>query len=65
MGENKGLKEIQSNMDALSMAMLVGSSKEIYVAIRIARDGNDNASGPSGSANIYESTRMGRTQGKK
>lgn len=58
MGENNSLKEIQFDTDALLMAMSVGFSREMYVAIRIASDGNDNGSGPSASANIYEDTGM-------
>ena len=41
----KGLREIQTYVDALSMAMFVDSSKEIYVCIRIANPGSDQGVG--------------------
>ena len=39
IGENKGLKEIQSDIDVLAMALTLNShNKEMYVEIRIADD---------------------------
>lgn len=44
---HKGLKEIQTNLDALSMALSVGSSKEIIVYIKINSRGHAHGVGPS------------------
>ena len=56
-GENKGLKEIHFDIDALSMTILVDFSREIYVRIRIPSVVSDHGVRPS--ATIDEGTGMG------
>ena len=46
--ENKGLKEIQTDLNAPRMAMFVDSSKEVYVCIRVTNASNDHGCGPGG-----------------
>lgn len=38
-GQEKGLQEIKNNLDVLSMAMLVGSNREMYVDFEVANAG--------------------------
>lgn len=47
-------------MNALLMVLLVDSSREMYVAIRIASDVNDHGFGSSSIANNDEGTRKGQ-----
>ena len=46
-GQNKGLKEIRSDIDALTMAMSAGSSKEVHVRIMIANEVSDHGVTPN------------------
>lgn len=49
--ENKGLREVQIDLDALSIVyMFANSSKEVYVCIRIANASIDHEGNLSGSS---------------
>ena len=56
---NKGLREVKTDLDALSMAMSVDSSKEVYVCIMIKNGVNEQGVGSSRFND--EGTRLGQT----
>lgn len=49
-GENKGLKEIVTNLDVLIMAISMDSSRETHVCIRTTSVCGHHECGPSGSS---------------
>ena len=61
--ENKCLKRIHTNIDALFIAMSVDSSKKVYVCVRIASGVSGRGVGPCGNSDGGDG--MGRTRAEK
>ena len=54
IGENKGLKDVQSDIDALAMALSVTShNREMYVEIKIADDQSYHVVTPVASEDLH------------